>query len=71
MPTTTKRQTPMRSVIISFSPRNQKALKFIETAKLMDFFHVEESPYDPQYVAMIKNMDKRTFKTAKREDLWK
>lgn len=63
--------TPMRAFTITFSPRDKRAAQFFETIKMMDFFHVEESPYDPDYVAMVKGMDKRTFKTVKREDLWK
>ena len=64
-------RTPMRSVVISFNPRNKKAVQFIETAKLMDFFKVEESPYDPAYVTEVKAMDKSTFKPLNIEDLWK
>ncbi len=63
--------TPMRSVVISFNPQDRKAAQFIETARLMDFFHVEDSPYDPDYVAMVKQMDKHTFQPLKRADLWK
>ena len=36
----------------------------------MDFLKVEESPYDPRYVAEVKAMDKRTFKTVDRSTLW-
>ncbi|MBO4577321.1 MAG: hypothetical protein J5688_01300 [Paludibacteraceae bacterium] len=46
-------------------------MQFIETAKLMDFFKVEESPYDPAYVTEVKAMDKSTFKPLNIEDLWK
>ena len=48
----------MQSVVISFNPRNKKAAQFIETVKLMDFFHVEESPYDPAFVAKIRRAEK-------------
>ena len=64
-------RTPMRSVMVTFSPTDKKAKQFITTLKMMDFLHVEESPYNPQYVQEIKAMDKRTFKTVSREDLWK
>ena len=46
----------------------------METIKLMDFFKVEESPYDPEFVAKIQaidSMDKREFKAVKSQDLWK
>ncbi len=70
MPTATTRHTPMRSVIISFSPRNKKALQFIETAKLMDFFHVEESPYDPQFVAKIRQSEKSKTRKVDVKHIW-
>lgn len=62
--------TPMRSVIISFSPRNKKALQFIETAKLMDFFHVEESPYDPAFVAKIRKAEKSKKHFVDVKNIW-
>ena len=40
----------------------------------MDFFQVEESPYNPEYVAKIKAIDatdRRKFKAIKSQDLWK
>lgn len=67
----TATRTPMRSVVISFNPHHKKAAQFIETAKLMDFFHVEDSPYDPAYVADVKAMDKSTFQPLDIDDLWK
>jgi hypothetical protein len=36
----------MRSVVLSFSPKNKNALQFIELARRMDFFTVEEAPCD-------------------------
>ena len=64
-------RTPMRSVVISFNPHDKKAAQFIETAKLMDFFHVKDRPYDPAYVADVKAMDKSTFQPLDIDDLWK
>ena len=54
-----------------FNPKDKRAVQFVETLKLMDFFKVEESPYDPNYVAEVKSMDRTAFKAVKREDLWK
>ena len=70
MPAATTRHTPMRSVIISFSPLNKKALQFIETAKLMDFFRVEESPYDPQFVAKIRQSEKSKTRKVDVKHIW-
>ena len=64
-------RTPIRSVMISFNPRNKKAVQFIETAKLMDFFKVEESPYDPAFVARINAMDESKAVSVNIDDLWK
>lgn len=66
--------SPTRSVIVSFDAKDRRAAKFVETLKLMDFFQVEESPYNPEYVAKIKAIDaidKRKYKTIKSQDLWK
>lgn len=70
MATTATRQNAMRSVIISYSPRNKKALQFIETAKLMDFFHVEESPYDPAFVAKIRKAEKSKKHFVDVNNIW-
>lgn len=67
----TPQQTPMRTLTLFFDPKDKRAAQFVETLKLMDFFKVEESPYDPNYVAEIKAMDRDTFTAVKREDLWK
>ncbi len=72
--TTTAANTPMQTYILSFNPKDKRATKFMETIKLMDFFKVEESPYDPQFVAKIQaidSMDKRKFKAVRSQDLWK
>ncbi len=69
MATTT--MTDMRSVVVSFNPKDTRAARMIEALRVFDFFKVEDSPYDPEYVANIKAMDKRTFKAVKTEDLWK
>ena len=64
----------MQTFILSFNPEDKRAVKFMETIKLMDFFKVEESPYDPEFVAKIQAidaMDKREFKAVKSQDLWK
>ncbi len=50
---TTAENTPMQTYILSFNPKDKRATKFMETIKLMDFFKVEESPYDPHYVAPV------------------
>ena len=68
---TTTAKSGMRTVTISFSQEDRRAAKFVEALKLVDFLTIEESPYDPQYVAEIKAMDKRTFKAVKTADLWK
>ena len=65
---------PMQTFILSFNPKDKRATKFMETIKMMDFFKVEESPYDPDFVAKIQaidSMDKRKFKAVKSQDLWK
>ena len=64
----------MQTFILSFNPEDKRAVKFMETIKLMDFFKVEESPYYPEFVAKIQAidaMDKREFKAVKSQDLWK
>lgn len=64
----TSLQTSMRALTLFFDPKDKRAVKFVEMLKLMDFFKVEDSPYDPEYVAEIKAMDRNTFKAVKRED---
>ncbi len=67
----TTAKSGIRTVTISFSQKDRRAAKFVEALKLVDFLTIEESPYDPKYVAEIKAMDKRTFKAVKTADLWK
>ncbi|GEM_PF-1449771 len=62
---------PVQALTLFFNPKDKRAVQFVETLKLMDFFRVEESPYDPNYVAEVKSMDRTAFKAVKREDLWK
>ena len=60
----------MRSVVFSFSPRNRNALQFIELAKRMDFFTVEESPYDPAFVAKIRKAEKSRTHVVDINTIW-
>lgn len=48
----------MQTFILSFNPKDKRAAKFMETIKVMDFFKVEESPYDPKFVAKVKRSEK-------------
>lgn len=61
---TAVKSAPMKSYMVSFRQDDKRALQFLKTMQLMDFFTVKESPYDPAYVAEIKAMNKRSFKTA-------
>jgi len=70
MATAQTRTSHMQSVVISFNPRNKKATQFIETAKLMDFFHVEESPYDPAFVAKIRKAERSKKHVVDTDKIW-
>lgn len=59
-------------------PKNQEQLVAIEAvlkALKVDFNKEEESPYNPEFVAKIKQSEKNfkegKFTTIKVEDLWK
>ena len=71
MVSTAVQARPTQSVWLSYDPRDNRAVQFLASIRLLDFFHVEESPYDQTYVAEVKAMDKSTFKTMKSDDLWK
>lgn len=64
-------QPIMQTFMLSINPKDKRAMKLVEALKMMDFLTIEQSPYDPKYVAELKAMDKRTFKTVKLEDIWK
>lgn len=70
MATALAKAAPRRTFLISFDPGSRQAVQLMSALKLMDFLSVEESPYDPRYVAEVKAMDKRTFKTVNRNKLW-
>ena len=59
-----------RTYLVSFDPKSKQAVQLMSALKLMDFLSIEESPYDPRYVADIKTMEKRTFKTISRSNLY-
>ena len=61
---------PCKTFIVSIDPRSKSAVQLMNALKLMDFLKIEESPYDSKYVAEVKVMDKRTFKSVKRDKLW-
>ena len=67
---TRTRKAPMRSVVFSFNPRNKNALQFIELARRMDFFTVEESPYDPAFVAKIRKAEKSQKHVVDLNSIW-
>lgn len=54
--TKTATSTPARTqtYILSFDPKDERAVRWIEALKVMDFFKVEESPYNPDFVAKIE-----------------
>ncbi|MGM9838176.1 MAG: DUF2683 family protein [Paludibacteraceae bacterium] len=64
-------QPAMQTFIISINPNDKRATKLMEALKLMDFLTIKQSPYDPKYVAEVKAMNKRTFKTIKTTNIWK
>ena len=70
MATALAQTAPRRTYLVSIDPTSKQAVKLMSALKLMDFLKVEESPYDPRYVAEVKAMDKRTFKTVDRSTLW-
>lgn len=64
----------MQTFMVSFNPKDKRAMRFFEALRIQDYFRVEECPYDPEYVAKIKAIDaqdKRKFKAIKSDDIWK
>ena len=49
---------------------NRERRIFIDTAKLMDFFHVEESPYDPAFVAKIRKAEQSKKYIIDVKNIW-
>ena len=61
---------PTQTLFLTFNPESEKARRMIEALKTLDFFKIEESPYDADYVADVKAMNKKSFKTVSRKDIW-
>ena len=64
------RTAPTQTLFLTFNPNSERARRMIEALKVMDFFKIEESPYDANYVAEVKSMDKNKFTPVNRKSIW-
>lgn len=69
MATLTKK-APSKTVFLTFNPRDKRAVQFLTTIQMLDFFKVEESPYDPTFVAKIKRAEKSKTHIVDVNKLW-
>lgn len=65
MPTATR-----QTITLSYDPRSAYAQSFLQTMKMSKLFKVEDSPYDPIYVAQIKEAAKGPFVQKTIEEVW-
>ncbi len=65
MPTATR-----QTITLSYDPRSAYAQSFLQTMKMSKLFKVEDNPYDPIYVAQIKEAAKGPFVQKTIEEVW-
>lgn len=61
---------PRRTLFLSFNPEDKKATQLISALKLMDFLKIEESPYDPAFVAKISKAEKSSKRVVDVNKIW-
>lgn len=47
-----------QTYLVSFDPKDKRAVQFMKTVQMMDFLTVEASPYDAEFVAKIERGQK-------------
>lgn len=60
-----------KSVVLTYDPNDKRAVGLFEWLRMVDFLKIEDSPYDPQYVAEVKSMNENDFQQIDLADLWK
>lgn len=62
--------TPMRTVLLSYNPGDERAVQLLTSIKLLDIFRVEESPYDPTFVDKIRRAEKSKKHSVDISKIW-
>lgn len=70
MATTAVHTPSMHSVRLSYDPKDNRAVQFLASIRLLDFFRVEESPYDPVFVAKVKRAEKSKKHIVDVTEIW-
>jgi hypothetical protein len=70
MATAAVRKAPTQTVLLSFNPEDKRATQFLTSIKMLDFFHVEDSPYDSAFVAKIRKSEKSKKHVVQLDKLW-
>ena len=64
------RTAPKRTLFVSYDPRSKKAVQFLSALKVLDFLTIEESPYDPAFVAKINRAEKSAKHIVDVNSIW-
>jgi len=59
-----------QTLTISFDPSSVYAQTLVQALRLSKLFEVEESPYDMQYVKMVKTAEMGESHRISRSELW-
>ena len=59
-----------QTVLVSFNPNSKKATQLISALRLMDFLKIEDSPYDPVFVAKIRRAEKSNKHEVDVSKIW-
>ena len=70
MARTATQAVPKRTLFISYDPRSKKAIQFLSALKVLDFLTIEESPYDPSFVAKINKAEKSSKRIVDVSKIW-
>ena len=70
MATAIRQSAQTQTVLVSFNPRSKKATQLISALRLMDFLKIEDSPYDPLFVAKIRRAEKSSKREVDVSKIW-
>jgi hypothetical protein len=61
------RMNPMQTVMLSFNPKDQRAVQFLSSIRLLDFFLVKDVPSESDPTASITPALRRRINKARKE----
>ena len=59
--------SPMQTVMLSFNPKDQRAVQFLSSIRLLDFFQVKDVPFVPEQKAAVTPALRRRISKARKE----